>query len=835
MVSVRLNDHLPRILISIILLSVASFCIADTRADPCYSYDDWSGWQETVPHNCRILELVKSGDHLFAVDEVNRFLVYDWTSDGMAELLTSISLGGYYSSLAVGDTLAVAVGTETGIAIVSIADPMHPVLRGTMATPGEARDVEIIGNRAVVADGPDGVHLIDISNPEAPMILDTFVHWDRSDYLRREGDLLCAYEKRNGVDSARLLEIVDSDEIALLSEIYPGCLGDLILTGTSVYSLGFWDDPYYGIHQCYLRCIDITDPSQPANCGGTSLPTDYLGLFPISEGLIGLCASQTLIVVDVTNPSSPDFLYGLTFRGSWCQSDGDFIILPYFPDAGFVTYRLTRASDTPVLDMGYASYFEDSVCGGSFLFRASPYGYEGWAYSWRAFAIDPDGGLSTSSRIIIVDWAGSQKPIVWSQDRVALSMNSHSTWIYSLPDLSHESEYETPWDAMCTATHDGILYSVFADSLGIYDLNGNMHPVQVSVVPLAEGSGTKRIDYYDGYLYVVLNGRHELVTVDVRDPTNPIPTQVLPLEVDGDSIRHVQDLLIINHYTPDDMYFRIQDRAHPERITESECDPILRRKIATASGQTLYSAVGSRLHVDMVHALDDIESIGTYPYCEEIVALHLSDRFLMVEGEWTVSCFARDCDDPLPVALRAFNGEVRPEGVLLTTELAIPDPGVTCRILFAGPDGDRLVDRRGVPHGPFQILDRHADALAAGRLAYTLQTRRPNADWQTLGTISLFRPTGVVARRPASACPNPCNPATSVTFSLDRPSRVEVSVFDLAGRRVRRLLQGNLPAGPRVVPWDGRDDGGQDAASGPYMIRIEQEGRAETVKVTLVR
>jgi hypothetical protein len=207
----------------------------------------------------------------------------------------------------------------------------------------------------------------------------------------------------------------------------------------------------------------------------------------------------------------------------------------------------------------------------------------------------------------------------------------------------------------------------------------------------------------------------------------------------------------------------------------------------------------------------------------------------MVEGPWTVSCFARDCDDPLPVALRAFDGEVRAEGVLLTVELAIPDPDVTCRILFAGTDGDRLVDCRGVSHGPFQILDRHADALAAGRLAYTLQTRRPHADWQTLGTISLFRPTGVVVRRPASACPNPCNPATSVTFSLDRPSRVEVSVFDLAGRRVRRLLRGYLPPGTRVVSWDGRDDRGLEVASGPYMIRIAQEGRAETVKVTLVR
>lgn len=50
------------------------------------------------------------------------------------------------------------------------------------------------------------------------------------------------------------------------------------------------------------------------------------------------------------------------------------------------------------------------------------------------------------------------------------------------------------------------------------------------------------------------------------------------------------------------------------------------------------------------------------------------------------------------------------------------------------------------------------------------------------------------------------------------------------------LLHGNLPpAGPRVVSWDRRDDRGLDVASGPYMIRIEHEGGAETIKVTLVR
>jgi hypothetical protein len=64
--------------------------------------------------------------------------------------------------------------------------------------------------------------------------------------------------------------------------------------------------------------------------------------------------------------------------------------------------------------------------------------------------------------------------------------------------------------------------------------------------------------------------------------------------------------------------------------------------------------------------------------------------------------------------------------------------------------------------------------------------------------------------------PNPFNPRTQIDFALDRPGSVDVSVFDLAGRRVATLKQGELEAGPHHVIWDGRTDSGDPAASGLY-------------------
>ena len=45
---------------------------------------------------------------------------------------------------------------------------------GAVDTPGDARDVEIVGGIAYVADGPSGLRVIDVSNPAAPFEIGAF-------------------------------------------------------------------------------------------------------------------------------------------------------------------------------------------------------------------------------------------------------------------------------------------------------------------------------------------------------------------------------------------------------------------------------------------------------------------------------------------------------------------------------------------------------------------------------------------------------------------------------------------------------------------------------------
>ncbi len=81
--------------------------------------------------------------------------------------------------------------------------------------------------------------------------------------------------------------------------------------------------------------------------------------------------------------------------------------------------------------------------------------------------------------------------------------------------------------------------------------------------------------------------------------------------------------------------------------------------------------------------------------------------------------------------------------------------------------------------------------------------------------------TGIV-----SVHPNPFNPRAVITFALASAAPVELTVYDLTGRRVARLVNRILDSGNHSLVWDGRDSSGRQAASGTYLARLHVAGAA---------
>lgn len=82
----------------------------------------------------------------------------------------------------------------------------------------------------------------------------------------------------------------------------------------------------------------------------------------------------------------------------------------------------------------------------------------------------------------------------------------------------------------------------------------------------------------------------------------------------------------------------------------------------------------------------------------------------------------------------------------------------------------------------------------------------------------------------AQNVPNPFNPTTEITFSLDRAGEAGLSVFNLAGARVATLVDGPLSGGSHTVSFDG-----SRLSSGVYIYTLQMDGRTEARKMLLVR
>ncbi len=72
--------------------------------------------------------------------------------------------------------------------------------------------------------------------------------------------------------------------------------------------------------------------------------------------------------------------------------------------------------------------------------------------------------------------------------------------------------------------------------------------------------------------------------------------------------------------------------------------------------------------------------------------------------------------------------------------------------------------------------------------------------------------------------PNPFNPTTEIKFHIGQSGQgsaaVQLNIYDVFGRLVRRLVQENLPAGEYTRTWDGRNDSGEPVASGLYLYEL---------------
>ncbi len=83
--------------------------------------------------------------------------------------------------------------------------------------------------------------------------------------------------------------------------------------------------------------------------------------------------------------------------------------------------------------------------------------------------------------------------------------------------------------------------------------------------------------------------------------------------------------------------------------------------------------------------------------------------------------------------------------------------------------------------------------------------------------------------------PNPFNPATTIGFEIPERTMVRLTVYNMLGQEVRRLLSEPMKPGQYAISWDARDAVQRSVAGGIYFYRLETEGAVMTMKMLLLK
>ena len=202
-------------------------------------------------------------------------------------------------------------------------------------------------------------------------------------------------------------------------------------------------------------------------------------------------------------------------------------------------------------------------------------------------------------------------------------------------------------------------------------------------------------------------------------------------------------------------------------------------------------------------------------------------------------------NQPTNIVLSAFSAEPAENGILIqwTTETEPNNAGFNIfRSQNESSDylkiNENLIPARGnaMSGASYSYLNMLHEA---GNYYYKLQSVSLTGDTSFYGPVSVVL-TEVALRKMAipkafslsQNYPNPFNPQTSIEYSLPEPANVELTIYNLSGNLVRKLVSGHQNAGLHSAIWDGRDDKGNKVVSGVYFYHFQAIGKNKVFRQT---
>ncbi|MCP4144726.1 MAG: tandem-95 repeat protein, partial [bacterium] len=191
---------------------------------------------------------------------------------------------------------------------------------------------------------------------------------------------------------------------------------------------------------------------------------------------------------------------------------------------------------------------------------------------------------------------------------------------------------------------------------------------------------------------------------------------------------------------------------------------------------------------------------------------------------------------PQPTLLSNFTAEATGAGVEIAWELSGIDQGVSFIVKRsdAGADNYVVIDTPVVQLSELVFTVSDSSVQPAESYSYKIDFENDTGSWLLFETGVVQMPEMSYALHQNS--PNPFNPLTTISYDLNKASAVRLTVYDIAGRAVRHLVDSpGESAGRHQVKWFGCDDSGHQVTSGVYFYVIQAGEFKQSKRMLLLK
>ncbi len=627
-----------------------------------------------------------------------------------------------------------------------------------------------------VAARSQGLVTLDVGNPGAPVVLDAVTPRVSANGIARHGPWIFLAESGYGVT------VIDVSDPGDLQRV-----GDLAIEGGARAVAA--DYPYlYVAHPSGLLLLDIMDASRPTRLGEYAMAGGAHSL--AYEGDRVYAGGRSVDVISVTLPHEPQRISSFPATSTITS------LLP----AGALLYATDYEAGLEILDVSVpgaplrvsslSTLFEALVldADGSFLYVGDTSGLSVFDAS-NPRQVQSVGVWPTEGEPAEVLFAGNLAYLAdRSQGLLILNAGPPAAPL-DIGQWHVEGRLNVDGGLTALALHGNYLYAT-GTTVGLLILDVR-RPASVEQLARLSLSWSGLDILLDGeYAHIAGYGGASgggIETVDISNPQDPEVVGTLPFFM-----------------------------SHPTRLA--------------AEGNWLFAAVREdglilvdRSHPRQLFVRDTVAMTG-----KSRGLAYRDGLAYLVSGPTMQIVDLADPTDPVPLGaaiLPALGTDISLRGY----HAYVSTSGTGVQVLdIRDPEAPFLLG--AAPAGPASAVIVREDHLWVGCEPASL-CLYPAQCYE--GDIPL--PTSSDLRALLSPRPNPCRGEARLGFDLPVAADVQLTIFDVAGRRVIELLEGRQAAGPQQLSWNGRDQAGRPVGSGVYLVRLQWNATVETRRLIRLR